>query len=122
MEYTPHFRIKHKSPIIGWKCFPWNYNESFSTRIYDCLPETLGQGIGMFDTAGKEFFVGDLIGDPSLKPQKGKLAEVVFRMGAFMKKFAPDEKDGIIDYARFDEIDHECYKIYGNIHDNPELL
>lgn len=74
------------------------------------------------DKNGTLIFEGDLLADADLDPMPGKLVEVVFKLGSFMKKFPADEKDGIVDYGYFDEIDSECYKVYGNIYANPELL
>lgn len=117
------YRVKLRTIPWEWQYFRLLYSEAFCAELDRAIIETIGESISIMDCTGKMMFLGDLIGGKCTPPEKGKLVEIVFREGAFMKKFAPDEKDGIIDYAYFNsKLDPQCYRIYGNIHDNPELL
>lgn len=93
---------------------PHTYNKSV-------IPATVGQFTGLTDENGKQIFEGDIV-EPVLTGGThngfswGKQL-VVFDRGAFCLKDRRGEITPMCNYAA-----NVQFKVWGNIHDNPELL
>lgn len=115
---------REKEKRIGYIYFETG-EEIHGTEVYNVIPETVGQYIGLTDKNGKRIFEGDIF-----KTNSNDI--FVMGFGAYLPK----------DYCRYLYSDYECwglfaydhrkqyqlsnnhnlFEVIGNIHDNPELL
>lgn len=83
--------------------------------------ETVGQFTGLTDKDGKQIFEGDIVEpvliDGTHKGFSWGRQVVVFDRGAFCLKSRRGEITPMCNYAA-----NVRFKVWGNIHDNPELL
>jgi uncharacterized phage protein (TIGR01671 family) len=78
--------------------------------VWNVIPETVGQFIGVTDKNGKNIFEGDI-----LKTNEANwIGKVEFKHSAYI---ISDDKGGYSTYPDF----MKC-EVIGNTHDNPELL
>lgn len=91
---------------------------------YEVIPETIGQYTGLKDKNGKEIYEGDIVLTPFVDPIFGDMVGedlCVKRQVKFNdSSFVVDDGNGFIYLECFTRNNH--IEIYGNIHDNPELL
>ena len=95
-----------------------------TSPCHDCYPGSIGQFTGLYDKNGKEIYEGDIVLTPFVDPIFGDMVgedlcvkrQVKFNDGSFVV----NEGDGFIYLECFTRNNH--IEIYGNIHDNPELL
>lgn len=119
--------------VYGWYQPPVKWgNNNFGTSIShfcdegwlddtEVIPETVGQFTGLTDENGKQIFEGDIV-EPVLTGGTHKgfswgRQVVVFDRGAFGLKSRRGEITPMCNYAA-----NVRFKVWGNIHDNPELL
>ena len=83
-----------------------------TTTMFEVIPETVGEYIGLRDKNGKRIFEGDLVTLP--KYGGGRHRSVVYFKNG---KFAVNGSN-----YNFKDICPKNMEVIGNIHDNPELL
>ena len=87
----------------------------------EIIPETVGQFTGLADENGKQIFEGDIVEpvliDGTHKGFSWGRMVVVFDRGAFGLKSRRGEITPMCNYAA-----NVQFKVWGNIHDNPELM
>ena len=122
-----------EKPFIVDSC--WCYSGSVDDEgyakfeylnAYEVIPETVGQYTGLTDKNGKRIFEGDIVAwnneeldDIDGLPFEDELSVVQFceeRKGYINRGIDIEFVD---DFVGFDK---NCYRVIGNIHDNPELL
>ena len=118
--YQPETTIKHwngSQETVG-VTIAYKVEEGF---LEDTLvdPPTVGQYTGLNDKHGKRIFEGDIVKTSDITHEgviqiPGESFEIAMRKGCWVM-VAGEDWD-------FLETNHECIKVIGNIHDNPELL
>lgn len=94
--------------------------ENYST--YQVIPETVGQYTGLKDKNGNPIFEGDIL-EFIVRGKTYHTAPVSYEKGlniwgngVALYNFIPED----LPLTELENVD--CYKIIGNIHENPELL
>ena len=120
MLYGSLFIDKNGQPKIKW------YNERYGASITSNVdPETVGQFTGLTDKNGKKIFEGDIgrYKQTDGATQNGKpitcIGKVIYN--AKTASFAMESKDEA-GRKYFDYFPIKDFEVFGNIHDNPELL
>jgi uncharacterized phage protein (TIGR01671 family) len=104
------YGICHNSSSIMY--FEFTNKTTIELRVFNVIPETIGQYTGVDDKNGVKIFEGDIVCHPY---QKGTVAqEIVFYNAAFHSV----GKCNVI----IGELSQRNIEVIGNIHDNPELL
>lgn len=86
-------------------------NRIEGTAVYNVIPETIGQFIGLTDRNGQMIFEGDII------KYRGEYGEI---------SYSTAEARFVIEFntwcTDFDHMYSREVEVIGNIHDNPELM
>lgn len=93
-----------------------------NTVAYHIIPDSVGQYTGLKDMSGKRIFEGDVVGvHYELDGECGyDMAVVCFALGGWMLKW--HDAEFIDSDAALFEWCKERLLLFGNIHDNPELM
>ena len=89
--------------IVKWCC---------AGTSFEVVPETVGQYTGLTDKNGARIFEGDII--------HGNLGNFVVRWSDNISGFVAGEKERT--HPCLNRGTMKCYKVIGNIYDNPELM
>lgn len=111
--YYAHFKNMHdvKADII-YTGYADMYMGSILPECYDVNPKTIGQYTGLTDKNGRKIFEGDII--------HGNLGNFVVRWSDNISGFVAGEKERT--HPCLNRGTMKCYKVIGNIYDNPELI
>jgi uncharacterized phage protein (TIGR01671 family) len=94
--------------------------DNIRSYVYEVIPETIGQYIGLTDKNGKKIFEGDFIKHFNKfdKPDEYEIYQVKFneRTCSFEGRLHEKWSAQLCNYLG------KHYEVIGNIHDNPELL
>ena len=121
------FRAKrHKDYGEGWV-----YGVPFVDYAGDCImkdnatervvdPDTVGQYTGLTDKNGTKIFEGDVVHMNSRKFGLSGHGLVVYRNGSFA--IDDRKRNRLYPFMQNGQYNAVDYRVYGNVHDNPELL
>lgn len=101
---------------------PFDYLGELSgfIKMYEVIPETVGQYTGLTDKNGKKIFEGDIVRNNKYGEDNDTYDyySTIFSNGSFRAQYL----DNLKYTPKIYDIYFEGYEVIGNIHDNPELL